>query len=100
MSLLYDARRIQNGGAIDVNGRCYFCGYDLAGDDPHAPDCPWRSMPQIMATLEAAERLIAEGPPKTDAPKCSYCGAWFKDELHAGDCAWWALVRVMVGESR
>jgi hypothetical protein len=32
---------------------CVYCG----GGRPHAPDCPWLALPQIVAALEAAERV-------------------------------------------
>jgi hypothetical protein len=59
-SLLDDARRLledrpARGGSVlksHPQGRCYYCAGDGYGD-PHAPDCPWRALPQIVAALEA-----------------------------------------------
>lgn len=77
MSLLDDARRLMDEGpptfhapacghdvpqAAEPHEDCHYCGAMLSGAlrqylGEHAPDCPWLSMPKIVAALEAAERL-------------------------------------------
>jgi hypothetical protein len=66
MSLLDDARRLledrpARGGSVlksHPQGRCYYCAGDGYGE-PHAPDCPWLALPQIVAALEGRERALA-----------------------------------------
>lgn len=55
MSLSEQARRLRL--ARNVAENCYACGYYGDLDSPHAPDCPYRALPRIVAALEAAERL-------------------------------------------
>lgn len=73
MSLLDDARRLVNGpcptywdvemvGTVGRLGpdqgtvlKCAHCRQKL---HEHAPDCPWLSMPKIIAALEAAEQFV------------------------------------------
>lgn len=55
MNCLDDARRLAaHSGSDGDTGRCIFCGYM-----PHAPDCPWLSMPRIVAALERLEAMQA-----------------------------------------
>lgn len=73
MSLLDDARRMADGTpCADSSGGeygevCAFCdaaphgigyGRGPSEPDPHKPDCPWLSMPRIVAALEAAHHFI------------------------------------------
>ena len=59
MSLLDDARRLAGVWPTDRYDNCVFCYEIQRSDEPtHAPDCPWLAMPQIVAALEAAERLV------------------------------------------
>jgi hypothetical protein len=68
MSLLDDARtlfdKLDRGGDgpwVDDGPRemiCLACGTNIVLER-QPPDCPWNSMPRIVAALEAAERLSA-----------------------------------------
>lgn len=44
-------------GTYGASGRCAFCHFDFDGKQPHAKDCPWLMMPQIIAALEAYEKV-------------------------------------------
>ena len=71
MSLVDDARRLAAKDVVDLDCNCQFCGEIVAPNDPaecftdhgelghtpHAPDCPWLSMPRIVEALEAAEQV-------------------------------------------
>lgn len=49
-------------------GRCYYCLGDGYGQ-PHESDCPWLSVPKIIAALSAAERVVDRAfRPDTDVP--------------------------------
>lgn len=76
MSLLDDARELAENCPIETDrggrGECHYCvdgnyedGY-LSGsptlpDVLHKPDCPWLSMPKIVAALEAIEAVSEPG---------------------------------------
>jgi hypothetical protein len=72
MSLVDDARRLAETCPSETDrggrGECYYCsGGNYEGDYSdqtptladfrHQPDCPWLSMPKIVAALEVAEQL-------------------------------------------
>lgn len=59
MTLLADARAIAETPNLDDQGYCVYCP-EIVAD--HSPGCPWLSMPQIVAALEAAERLVEHDP--------------------------------------
>lgn len=70
MSLLDDARRLADPYAVpeDGPGICWWCGEPamwIGGG--HAPDCPWLSMPRIVAALEAAEGIARISDRKHEA---------------------------------
>jgi hypothetical protein len=55
MSLLESVKRSYRAGVPTTElDLCWYCGDFL---DTHKPDCLWVSMPQIVAVIEAAERL-------------------------------------------
>ena len=60
MSLLDDARRLTETDPQPVNPlcRCHWCA-EFTLTEPHAPDCPWLSMPKIAAALERLEAMQA-----------------------------------------
>ena len=72
MNLLDDARRLLThrpilGGSrlrSAPDGRCYYCGENWK-QEPHAPGCPWLSLPKIVAVLEAADAIV--NPKELDA---------------------------------
>lgn len=56
MSLLDDARRIMNAGpATYGEWECVLCHRNGGDRLVHADDCPWLSLPKIVAALERAE---------------------------------------------
>lgn len=62
MSLIDDARRLHDGDPPSIRGSrsdnvrvCRNCNSPI---NSHAPNCPWLSMPKIVAVLEAAERTV------------------------------------------
>lgn len=65
MSLLDGARRLmavdpfahQESESTGTYSECVACGGE---NRQHAPDCPWLSMPKIVAVLEAAEAYVRE----------------------------------------
>jgi hypothetical protein len=71
MSILDDARRLADMSPDGDDGRgdtvCVYCladhyirdgaAFTRADDVQHAPDCPWLSMPKIVAALEVADGL-------------------------------------------
>jgi hypothetical protein len=118
MSLIDDARKMAADcpNATDRGGRgeCYYCfGGNYAGgylsgsptesEFHHAPDCPWLSMPKIVAALEAAERLKIYRPAalSDDRYQCQFCGATAAAYPmdHESECPWQALVAALRGES-
>jgi hypothetical protein len=62
VSLLDDARRLAerkpDGNIGAWAEMCIFCYGPLTGDEPHKPDCPWLSMPKIVAALDAVECAV------------------------------------------
>ena len=65
MSLLDDARRLAKNGFTPWEDSCHLtcelCGEDFAEEGAqHAPNCPWLSMPKIVAVLEAADIAVKE----------------------------------------
>jgi hypothetical protein len=67
---------------------CLFC--DAESINPHASDCPWLMMPQIIAALEAAERLsTALGPLEVDV----------SGMVHVEEDLIWGLQRAMEGDA-
>lgn len=66
MTLLDDARRLlddrppRGGSSLKSHprGRCYYCLGDYDQREPHEPDCPWLSLPRIVAALEATGALL------------------------------------------
>ena len=60
MSLLDAARRLAEtdpAELVNSHSRCHWCE-EFTSTEQHTPDCPWLAMPQIVAALEAAERVI------------------------------------------
>lgn len=59
MSLLDDARRLErNPWAPLAEGMvCFYCRL-MSQDEAHTTDCPVRSLPQIVAALEAAQDVV------------------------------------------
>ncbi len=100
MTLLDDARQILKGGASgdDECPHCHtYIGMTVSGpNSPHRDDCPWLSMPKILAALEAAER-IADLNPVNEEHVCTFCG----DVLysHEADCAHAALVAALAPDA-
>src|SRR5215211_5102066 len=116
MSLLSDARRLleelgDDGPRLmwelpsDMS-ECALCEVEARG---HKPDCPWLSMPRIVAALEAAERM-AEIDPKVNLWShsgqdywCYACDALLSpwdgkgEEPHKQDCPQQALVAALKG---
>lgn len=113
MSPLDAARRLleaNESGLLpsDADGNCWYCYWHLLHDGSgHDSDCPWPALPQIVAALEAAERLespvvldIQYGTP--DGVYCRDCGAGASSEalvIHAPDCAYRALVAALKREA-
>lgn len=108
MSLIDDARRIEeidptyeDDGYVGLGRHvCVFCG-TWAPD--HGGDCPWLSLPQIVAALEAAEKIVGvldeDGP--TDNGRgmvCRCCGVALATGYHDADCPWQALVTALKGD--
>ena len=110
MTLIEDARRIAAAGApMSAHAWCWFCharlvGYfDFVNEQPHRPDCPWLSLPRIVAALEAAQALVEAGPPihAYSSPflfRCVYClgseeGSFSKEfhTVHVVDDPWLEL---------
>lgn len=60
MTPLEAARRIAAVGPQEYEGICCLCQRIIDGPEatPHRDDCPWLRMPQIVAALEAAGRVI------------------------------------------
>ena len=64
MSMLDDARKMQGRSPWFLGhdaSRCFYCNEVLSASHPmrgHADDCPWLSMPKIVAALEAAHRVV------------------------------------------
>ena len=75
MSLVEAAKEIASNDLVELSDyatTCYFCGgfvigygWDSRPADTvayqgydHYADCPWLSLPRIVAALEAAERLV------------------------------------------
>jgi hypothetical protein len=65
VSILDDARRLTKIQPLEEDqGRqfCRVCGEEIGGYpawEGHARDCPWLSMPKIVAALEAADAINA-----------------------------------------
>ena len=60
MSLLDDARRLAE--KEPVRGiDCLYCAAVMVDEYPHEPDCPWLSLPKIVAALEALELSVLSG---------------------------------------
>ena len=78
MTVLDDARRIAEAGAPEYGGDCVLCRLRIEGDayEGHAPDCPWLSMPRIVAALEADVDAWAE------------LAACYPDQEGRGGAAW------------
>ncbi len=59
MSCLLDAARrlAEYPPSYDSRGHM-LCGYCHEDEHVHAPDCPWLSLPKIVAALEAAEWMV------------------------------------------
>lgn len=56
MTLIEDARRLEEASFRNEHGDCVMC--ETGAEDccqRHAHDCPTRSLPRIVAVLEAAE---------------------------------------------
>lgn len=103
MSLVDDARAIWDQGPyeIDQGGLwCQFCAE--MPTSAHKSDCPWLSMPGIVAALEAASAVAADPAPTYweweqgeimppgygggSVLKCARCR--MKIDRHADDCPW------------
>jgi hypothetical protein len=63
------ARRLATPPVVQV-AECLFCAYcgvcvctcpDCPEHRPHASDCPWLAIPQIVAALESAALLVTDG---------------------------------------
>lgn len=119
MTLLGAVRRLADGRAtafIDEHGddavRCSWCDgivnrCENETEPAHYPDCPWLSMPRIVAALEAAERLkdrfrdrfpteVEDGDDDTFAIAYACCGGNFYSP-HMAHCSWQALVSALTG---
>lgn len=72
MTLLEDARHLAADDPECANRLCHHCGSPgkpIRGREiQHTPDCPWLSMPKIVAALEAAERLASAWAAINDNP--------------------------------
>jgi hypothetical protein len=68
------ARRLIQVGPPTYDTICLACKTQVetfGGDElPHRPDCPWLSLPTIVAALEERERKPGEPPEHY----CSECG--------------------------
>lgn len=61
MSPLEAAKRLEEADLFDDGGNGAFKSVCVICDDnPHVPDCPWNSMPRIVAALEVVENILAE----------------------------------------
>ncbi len=97
MSLIDDARRISEAEApLMGDAWCWFCRARLVGfesvvpDQPHNQDCPWLSLPRIVAALEAAQSLVDETTIPLDCVTC-----FRPNGGHTPDCPWQALAEAM-----
>lgn len=117
MSLLEDARRLAERGFTPWEDSCHWtcesCGCHVETDEEastwtgHAPDCPWLAMPRIVAALEAAEWVAADGGCFPDEAndgqtfnRCTFCywGPSPKyDGGHHEECPYQALVAALEG---
>jgi hypothetical protein len=107
MTPLEAAQRLASDCPIETDrggrGECHYCGsgnYEgeyLSGsptlpDVLHTPDCPWLSMPKIIAALEAAGRLVESTQPTQYAIParviCQICHSEGPDWSHTSTCTW------------
>jgi len=87
MSLLDDARLLAD---FDT---CWIC---MDGPRQHLSDCPMRPMPQVVAALEAAERV--SGLMHFTGLWCPFCLSTVSDEGpkgHRRDCDWLLLRKAL-----
>ena len=84
MSVLDDARRIAEAGAPEYGGDCVLCRQRIDGDayEGHAPDCPWLSLPRIVAALEA-ERSVWTDLADFHPDQAARGGAAWTTRIHA-----------------
>lgn len=83
--------------------KCLYCdqngerAVEINAPLDHATDCPWLSMPKIVAALEAASRVVSEwGHP----PLCPFCGPRLQRRPGAHEtCPWQAFVVAMRGDA-
>jgi hypothetical protein len=110
MTLLDAARQLADLYTITEVGDYRFVDHTPC----YGQDCPHLAMPQVVAALEAAERLIEAGDPvETDRGGrgvCQYClapnyvGDYLsfspsKDVEHEAECPYGALAAALRGES-
>lgn len=105
MSLLDDARRIQEAGPPDYGDVCVICQAQL--QKGHASDCPWLAMPKIINVIEAAGRVILDLPETSvflgfgQNRHCRFCGRTtyldgeWRGTSHETECPWPALVAAL-----
>jgi hypothetical protein len=107
-NLLDAARRLNQDepiGQFETGGRNYFVFCGRMVQQGHAPDCPWLSLPRIVAALEAAERVAETTTEPVNTigidldQEYAFCGEWAErdDSGHASDCPWQALVAALKG---
>lgn len=87
---------------------CVICKNPFAeGERGHDQDCPILALPQIVAALEAAERVVDDPmgtPEHGDYGTCWFCDQGepqkrlLADAGHADACPWQALVAALAGE--
>lgn len=74
---------------IDDVPHCNFCGRDYQ----HAPECPWRQMPQIVKALEAASEVAFH---VLYGRNCYFCME--VEPSHTAKCKMALLRGTLVGE--
>jgi hypothetical protein len=91
VSLIEDARRIMHAGPPTYGEwQCAICQIDGRDRLTHNPECPWRSLPRIVAALEAAQSLVDETTIPLDCVTC-----FRPNGGHTPDCPWQALAEAM-----
>lgn len=120
MSLVDAARKLWEAGA-SMDEHCHHCDSYITSFLPaehqtgeHSPDCPWLALPQIVAALEAAEKVLTAGEPggattdgaayRWDGGECQFCGGYgpvMRGQYESGhqvDCPWMALRAALRGD--
>jgi hypothetical protein len=102
MRILDSANQLLEDGAGNGDDFvCGYCGADTLPCEQHSPDCPWFSMPKIVAVLEAAQRLAETSKRHGQSGFCWGCGRLRSRALvdglseHKADCPWQALVAAL-----